>query len=287
MKPIRFLLPFLLLLPAALPANLRAPWHIQPFSTFSLLPGGKVQGLTVLGETLEFACDSLFQGDPDAAKLGASACRVKAVYRINSTGTAQAGLEFIGPSAESMTVQVNGRQAATAVTKIQMGENAAARYGMIAVCRHCGSDDMPLYSAKFQAGFQSGANEIVIAYTQPLASREASYGYFQTSTWAQSFDYELWPLKEWNLAPGFTIAVRISSPKPGLFSRLFKEGPQWKCGGIQLTKRPPLPVPGSGPGIAQDDLTVSPIPLTFSSGEWIWSATLDRAFPDRLSCSME
>lgn len=278
----------LLLLPAALPANLRAPWQIQPFPAFSLMPGGPVPGLTVLGETLEFQCDSLYQEDPDPEKLLASSCRVKAAYRISSRGRAQAGLDFIGPSAQGMTVLVNGKPSVSEVTKIPMTREAAARYGAYPVCRHCAGDEPTLYSAKFKASFETGENIVTVAYLQPLASNEISYGYFQSSKWAQGFDYELWPLKEWTLAPDFKLTVSISSPKPGLLGRLFKDPNPWKCSGVSLGRRPPLPLSANapGPGIDPGHLKETELPLQFSSDAWQGTLTFGSAFPDRLACSM-
>jgi hypothetical protein len=288
MNRIRLFSGLLLLLPAALPANLRAPWHIQPFSAFSLMPAGRVQGLTVLGETLEFNCQALFEGDADADKLRASACMVKAAYRFKSGSSANAALEFVGPSAEGLTVHVNGELTASAVSRIEMERNAAARYAAYPACRHCASDEMPLYSAKFKAAFHSGENEIAISYTQPLSSREVSYGYFQTSKWEQGFEYELWPLKEWNLSPDFQMQVRIRSPKPGIMARLFGDNHPWNCSGVHLGRRPPLPVAaGTGPGIDPEDLKQTDLPLQFSSDAWQWSTTFGTVFPDRLSCSMQ
>ena len=283
----RFLFSLLLLLPAALPANLRAPWQIQTFPAFSLLPGSKIGGLTVLGETLEFQCGSLYEGEPDLDRLQKSACKVKAAYRISSERPADAGLEFVGPSAEGFTALVNGKPSAPAVSAIPMQKENAAKYGSYPVCRFCSSEDVSLFAVRFRASLGAGENTIIVSYTQPLSSDEVSYGYFKDSRWAQGFDYELWPLKEWKLAPDFRMHVRITSPRPGFWARMFEDHP-WKCYGVALGQRPPLPVSGTkGPGIDPGKLKQSPLPLGFSSDTWQWSLELDAAFPDRLSCSME
>lgn len=286
MNRVRLLLVSFLLLPAALPANLRAPWQIQPFPAFSLMPGSPVQGLTVLGETLDFQCDSLYEDDPDPEKLQAAACRVKAAYRISAKNRTQAGLEFIGPSAQGMTVLVNGKPSVSEVSKIPMPREAAARYAAYSVCRHCGREESFLYSAKFKASFEPGENIVAVVYLQPLASDEISYGYFQSSKWAQGFDYELWPLKEWTLAPDFQLRISISTPKPAWW-KLFAAKNPWTCSGVSLGKRPPLPLSNApGPGIDPASLKEIDLPLQFSSDGWLWSVTLGTAFPDRLSCSM-
>ncbi|MBI3396192.1 MAG: hypothetical protein HY042_10190, partial [Spirochaetia bacterium] len=268
-RALYFLGSLLILLPGLALANLRAPWHISPYPSFAII--AKAANLTVLGETLEFACDSLYLGDANAAKLQSAACRVTAVYHVRSEGALDAGLEFIGPSAAGISMNVNGKPAVPNVVRLTFTRDEAMRFGVFHACRFCphtGNADepeQPLYSIKFNGAFQAGANTIVVKYTQPLALDEISYGYFQTSKWAQGFTYELWPLREWKLDPGFQLKLSISTPRPGFFKRLTSKTPLWECQGYFMSGKLTLPLPGKGQGMLNpEDFKKEPVVLTVS-----------------------
>ena len=48
---------------------------------------------------------------------------------------------------------------------------------------------------------------------------ETHYGYFTRSRFASGFGYELWPLKEWNLAEDFTLNVDVRTADYSSFRR--------------------------------------------------------------------
>lgn len=278
LKKTVLVLPLLLLLPAAADANLRAPWQVSRFPSFSMLP---VQGLEVLSEDLAFECGSLYKGDPDEGKLLASSCKVTALYKVRAAAGVSAQFEFISQSDKSFSAAVNGKPEQVQTSQFKAGELAEAYE---ARCRHCSGAESALTRARFLGALKPGENTILVAYMQPLTSNEISYGYFQESRWSQGFGYELWPLKEWKRAKDFRLRLRISMPKPGLFSRMWS-AVAWTCSGIDYEKRPGMPFPSSAPVVSGKE--PQNIALAFNADEWEWTAQIGYEFADRLSCSMQ
>ncbi|MCE9596413.1 MAG: hypothetical protein K8S54_00445 [Spirochaetia bacterium] len=270
-------------------ANLRAPWHIAPFPSFALVGNG---ALIVLSEDLEFDCPALYEDDEAGLDaLQKSACKVTATYTIASSGDTRVNLEFIGPSTDAMTVNVNGAAASIATSMIPITRKQAESYGMYPMCRFCASDEMPLKSGRFSAHIVKGSNTIVVRYVQQLASNEISYGYFQDSKWSQGFEYELWPLAEWVLAADFKMNLKIKVPARSFFQRIFGTEHPWQCRAVNFGKagdrstRLPFPNRNRNP-IAPDMLSSEPIALNNKTGN-ILETTFSNKFPDRLSCWMQ
>ncbi|MBL8021206.1 MAG: hypothetical protein JNM27_16170 [Leptospirales bacterium] len=277
-----------ILLSTSVMANLRAPWQITPFPSFALV-GGKA--LVVVAEDLEFDCPDLYKNEPDFDSLRKAACKVNATYRVVAKADTVVALEFIGPSTDLMTANVNGKSSEIVASGIPLTRKQAEAYGMYPICRFCASDEMQLKSGRFRAILKSGENTIHVTYVQQLALREVSYGYFQDSRWSQGFDYELWPLAEWEIAPDFRMNIRIRTPARGFFSRIFETDHPWECraenfgGPSDRTVRFPFPNRNKPP-IDPDDIKQTPIPLVKKS-ESVLEVTFGKNFPDRLSCSMQ
>jgi hypothetical protein len=246
-----------LLAPALAAANLRAPGHV-PHSPSSALraPAG---GLTVAGEELTCAC--------------AERCAVTAVYAVTAAKEARLAFEFILPVKEQVAVRV-GR--AGAVVRVGPAEplNEREAAGLAAAgARSFRGDRVPLYRARFEATLAAGANRIVVTYDQPLGAFERDHGYFKKGRWVQTFQYEVWPLKEWKLAPGFTAKVTVTMPRPapGWWKRTFGKVRSIACHGHAGGKDAPL----AGARLTQRGRT-----LEYRAD--LGAATL----PDRLVCNL-
>jgi len=91
-----------------------------------------------------------------------------------------------------------------------------------------------------------GFNELSFEYQQPLGAKETNYGYFRgEGDMVQSFEYGLWPLREWKRAQNFALdfTATLTRPAPSLWQRWFGSVREMACGfddGAQLP--PPLPV---------------------------------------------
>lgn len=278
----------LFLLSTPVIANLRAPWQITPFPSFALL-GGK--SLVVVAEDLEFDCPDLYKSEPDIDLLQKAACKVSATYRVIAKADAVVGLEFIGPSTDSMAANVNGKASELVTSSIPLTRKQAEAYGMYPVCRFCSVESLPLKSGRFRAALKKGENTINVTYVQQLALREVSYGYFQDSKWSQGFDYEIWPLSEWEIAPDFKMHIRIKTPARGFFSRIFETEHPWECSaenfGEASDRNLRFPFPNRNkPAIDPDDIKTSPVQLA-KKLENVLEVTFGKYFPDRLSCSMQ
>jgi hypothetical protein len=246
-----------LLAPGLAAANLRAPGSV-PHSPSSALyaPAG---GLTVTGEELAFDCSER--------------CAVTAAYAVTAAKEGRLAFEFILPVKEQVAVRVGPASAAVKVGPAEpLGEREAK--GLAAAgARSFRGDRVPLYRARFEATLAAGANRIVVTYSQPLGAYERDYGYFKKGRWVQAFQYEVWPLKEWTLAPGFTAKVTVTMPRPapGWWKRTFGQVRSIACHGMTGDK---------GASLAGARLTQKGRTLEYRVD--LGAAAL----PDRLACSM-
>lgn len=74
-----------------------------------------------------------------------------------------------------------------------------------------------LYQFKFDAVILPGENTLQVQYHQPYSFAEPSVAYFRSPAPIRYVSYELWPIKEWSLDPGFKIdlVVNFKNPRHG------------------------------------------------------------------------
>jgi hypothetical protein len=256
----RHTLPLFLLLalfPTLASANLRAPGSV-PHSPSSALyvPAG---GLTVTGEELTFDCDDR--------------CAVTAAYAVTAAKEGRLAFEFILPVKEQVAVRVGPLGAPVQVGPAEpLGERETK--GMAAAsARSYRNDRTPLYRARFEATLVKGPNRIVVTYSQPLGAFERDYGYFKKGRWVQVFQYEVWPLKEWTVAPGFAAKLTVTMPRPapGWWKRTFGKVRSIACHGSTGDKGGPF----AGARLTQKGRTLE------------YRVDLGAAaLPDRLGCNL-
>ena len=223
--------PLLLVLVAALApaparANLRAPGYV-PHSPSSALyaPAG---GLTVTGEELTFECDGR--------------CAVTAAYAVTAARAGRLAFEFILPVKEQVAVRVGPAGEAVKVGPAEPLGAREAKAMRAALARAHRDDRVALYRARFEATLAAGANRVVVTYVQPLGAYERDYGYFKKGRWVHTFQYEVWPLKEWTLAPGFTARLTVTMPRPapGWWKRTFGTVRSIACRALKEDSSTPL-----------------------------------------------
>lgn len=238
-------------------ANLRAPGSVPHAPSSALYaPAG---GLTVTGEELTFDCSER--------------CAVTAAYAVSAAKEGRLAFEFILPVKEQVAVRAGPAGAAVKVGPAEpLGEREAK--GLAAAsARSFRGDCAPLYRARFEATLAAGANRIVVTYSQPLGAYERDYGYFKKGRWVRTFQYEVWPLKEWMLARGFTarLIVTMPRPAPGWWKRTFGTVRSIACRALKDDTSTPLV--GAR--------------LTQKGGTLEYRADLPAAaLPDRLVCNL-
>ena len=77
-----------------------------------------------------------------------------------------------------------------------------------------------LYQFDFDAAIRPGENTIQVNYHQPYSFAEPYVAYFSSPSPMRYVSYELWPLKEWSLEPGFKIdlTVRLYNSRHGFLN---------------------------------------------------------------------
>ena len=105
MKTVKIIQLVIVLFPAVLISNMRAPYHVS-WSGGSMIR--TKEPLTVMSESLTFTFEKLYTNkDPvDASKP--LYAKVSAVYKIQSQKSIYAVMEFISPSDENVSVRING-----------------------------------------------------------------------------------------------------------------------------------------------------------------------------------
>ncbi len=190
---------FLITATLAATANLRAPYRLVYTSGGALNP---VAGLTVLNEKLKFHINQYPSGKISEVVQKKYTCTVYAAYSIHSESTASLSFEFISPSAESITVKINGASVQSRTEPI-VKDNDTGNWN-----RYVKTS----YSIKFSGDLKQNINGIEVTYTQPLSIHETAYGYFTKSRYLASAGYEFWPLKEWKLDKNFKAEIEITAP---------------------------------------------------------------------------
>lgn len=200
-----FLLPLVWLAPARASANLRAPRVVQRTAS-SLLATPQLPEVVVLREDLSFDCDS-------------EACRVAARYDVRAAEAVDAALAFVLPVDADVSVMVGDKPVPATVAP----DGAAPFRGRERSRLFNGWRAEPGYVATFRATLPAGDFSILVRYRHQWGLSEHGYGYFSDGDIVKELFYEVWPLREWTLAPGFFINVQLSAPyrKPGWWRRWF------------------------------------------------------------------
>lgn len=133
-------------------------------------------------------------------------CDVDAVYYIVAKQSESLQFEFILPTEVAVTANINGQDSIATLSMTYYdisGEqgNIEENFGR------------QLYKAVFYGQLNTGDNFIQIRYQQKLGLFERDYGYFTHSRFTEKFTYALGPLKEWQLAPDFSLDITLSTPK--------------------------------------------------------------------------
>lgn len=270
MSPRLTVLTVALLAPAAL-ANLRAP-QVIPASPSSALGGG-APGVRVLGEALRFDC-----GAPEAHE-----CTVEARYRVEAAAAVELALDFVLPVDQPVSATVAaGDQAKPQAVQVERTRwlsydeaEAERRKGTPPSRLHIAgrSDQPPLYQARFTASLAAGAGTITVRYRQPLEQRERGHGYGRKGRFVDGFQYELWPITGWELAPDFRLVTTITQRRapPNWWKRTFGKVRSAAC---------------AGRGGATDGGAKLPGTTAQGDGELVYTLTLDRRLPDVLECGL-
>jgi hypothetical protein len=186
-------------------ANLRAP-RTEPHDGSSALYAAT--GVQVLREALDFDC-----------RL--QNCEIAARYSLRTESAQELTLSFITPGPVAVRVQLAGADVST--ERVQ-SEPLSERERASLSHWHRGHAESQLHTARFRVLLPRGQSDLVIAYTQPGDGEEAGYGYFKDGALTYEQRYEIWPLKEWSLAPDFRLTLRVRyarERKPRLWQRWF------------------------------------------------------------------
>lgn len=238
-------------------ANLRAP-HLVEYAASGALPAAGT-GLIVEAETLTFAMGRPYSGDIGDVTGMQRHATIEARYFILSADTTRHDFEFIMADANPARVTIND-QPATASEPVPM-EVAA------------GHDIKPKrWKVRFSGLLQKGRNTITFSYRQPVSVREARHGYFTSSKWESYVEYELWPLKEWQLSPDFKLRIAASfEDDTPLLRRLLGRYNHTAQIVVPLADEAPWRFPAlTGAHIERQD------------GKTDYRLELDRDFPDRI-----
>jgi hypothetical protein len=246
-------------------ANMRAPFSAAEHG--STAPRGPVDGVTVLGERLELRCV-------------ASTCRVRAEYRVRAERAVRAELRFVLPDREGIVARAGDQIVAVDVAELRA---IHPRTAFDPFARLTPGKLRDLWQATFVVDLEPGEQSITVEYTQPLGVFETEYGYFVRSTFEFQVRYELWPLREWDLADGFALDFRVVvPPQRGLLGWLFTPAPAVRCIGVEDTSVVTESSESDAPEVAQ----AADIALTrgLESEADTYVATFRADFPGVIEC---
>ena len=174
------------------PANLRAPQNISRSPSSALYQLAK--DARVLGEDMNVECDWQF-------------CEVSVKYIIEVDRQLSASVDFMIP--EEVDVAVKVGKSSVVVQKKSVSYGTDRREKDREVKQYPENFDA-LFQASFPVSLAQGKHEILINYRQPLSLEEVGYGYFSEGYFVGVFQYELWPLNEWDIAPDFRLDLNVN-----------------------------------------------------------------------------
>ncbi len=178
-------------------ANLRAP--VSQDSPSSALAGEP--GLTVLAEELTLLCRE--QG-----------CWLEADYHLLAAAPGSWHLVFVLPAPGKVTVRSGSSRLLVSSRPVAWPDPRTRRSPRDKAPRLYLEPRM--YQAAFELTLPAGDNLLQIRYHQDWGRDERKFqGYFSGWLTARTLRYELWPLRQWHLDPGFklTLSVRVDNPK--------------------------------------------------------------------------
>ncbi len=185
-----------LVLPAY--ANMRAPVEVKRApSALRAEQRGKIE---VLSESLEFDCPAAYSGGVNMALFADAGCAARVTYRIRSEAMS-VQLAFVYSGTGEVAWQLAGKTFTSKPAPLSPQQKS---------CPNCPQSLEKLQTAVQVLDLAKGENTLVIAYRQPLEFRESGHSYFSAGKWKQGFSYELWPIAEWQWAPGFHADLRLS-----------------------------------------------------------------------------
>jgi hypothetical protein len=209
-------------------ANLRAPRVVPALP--STAPSTVSTALEVQHESLMFRC-------------GSDSCSVRAVYAVRASAAERVELRFVVPVPARVTARFgNASGTLTLVEKPALRTELSGNVQL----EFFGEPAPPAYEATVVGDVALGFNELSFEYQQPLGAQETNYGYFRgEGDMVQSFEYGLWPLREWKRAEHFALdfTATLDRPAPNLWQRWFGSVREMVCGFSDYPQPPPaLPV---------------------------------------------
>ncbi len=246
-------------------ANLRAPQNISREPSSALY--APANAVKVLREGMTVDCDW-------------QVCDVSVKYLIEAMQPVSTTVDFMVP--QEVEVRATVGAAAVAVQKKSVPYDDDPREKDREVQQYPEVFDA-LFKASFPLEVATGQHEISIRYSQPLSQEERGYGYFSKGHYVSFFQYELWPLNEWQLAGNFVLDLKVGL-KPEVFGdwwdSLFNEA-SVECFTVTFKRC------DEGQGSA-GNLCRRQQPLASSKGSeaLLIESRLDAPLPDRLFCRL-
>lgn len=197
---IRVLMLFSLLLPISADslANLRAPINISREPSSALY--ASADAVKVLRENMAVDCDW-------------QVCDVSVKYLIEAAQPVSATVDFMVPQEVEVRATVGTTAVAVHKKSVPYGDDPREKDKEV---KQYPEEFDTLFKASFPLEVSTGQHEISIRYSQPLSQEERGYGYFSKGYYVSVFQYELWPLNEWQLAGDFVLNLRVGLKQEAL-----------------------------------------------------------------------
>ena len=176
-RPSRFIKLSVLLLATCILAMAICAGPVGSGTSGALQP---VPGLTLQGESLAFTFGGVHRGPmPDLVRQP-QVCRIEAVYRLTSAADQAAAFSFIAPSAEAVSVHVNGVEVPVTASAFQ---SPHAWIGRAPSCR-------PALLPGLSRAPPGWEQQVAVSYSQVLGAEEQGLAYFVAPigepSWAMS-----------------------------------------------------------------------------------------------------
>lgn len=236
-------------------ANMRAPRALEFPPSSALQNPLPTAGLIVREESLSFALAPY----PEAADIDDSHygfATVNAIYTVEATHAGTYELAFVTPDATPTQILLNDFEI-----------NASAP----TLSTQQGNSRYKTWESRFQLSLSQGRNVIAVTYRQPVSAHEWNLGYFRHSKWHSDIHYELWPLKEWQLAPNFRLNINVQiADDSGWLPRLFGRS-RWQVSACE-----------SSPGQREEATCLDPISIEMPERRLLYHYGTGPDFPNHL-----
>lgn len=245
-------------------ANLRPPKiiHHPPSSTLYRLSADPI----VVREEMNVECDQHI-------------CDVVAKYIIDVENRFSAEVDFMIPGEIDVSVKVGQNSAPVRKKSVPYGKDPREK--------DAGKDPFfgifnPLFRASFPLSLEQGQHEILIQYRQPLSQKEFGYGYFSEGYFVGTFQYELWPIKEWKIAPDFALNLFVALKSNSLsWWEQLVDDISVRCSVTTFT-----PCKNTGGSTSEICRTVENLHASEDLGLLVVKTQMHIPLPDRLSCDI-